>query len=103
MTIKKKREIRKEVFKLGFHELRKLIQTETAKIEEVNSDGFHVIIGIAGKKKHVSQCMKIQESAYRIKCAAARLETMMHMNATEYRRQWIDDIMKITSLEDASD
>ena len=103
MTIKKKREIRKEVFKLGFHELRKLIEDETAKIEEVNADGFHVIIGIAGKKKHVGQCMKIHESAYRIKCAASRLESMMFMNATEYRRQWIDDIMKMTSLEEASE
>ena len=99
MKFEDKKKIRKEIYALGYQELLKLIETESKRLRELESQPeSHVTFGPAACKKAMQIHLRMSRSAYKIKLAAKRLEIGCQIDARKNSRDFIEGIMMSTEV-----
>ena len=97
LSLQKKREIRKEIAKLGFCELIELCEEQTRLIKSAN-EGFSIINGPDGCKTHIRKAIDIERAAFKLEYAAVCLERGARIEARKGANLFIDAVMSMTEV-----
>ena len=97
LSLQKKREIRKEIAKLGFCELIELCEEQTQLIKKAN-EGFSIINGTFGCKEHIHKALDIERASFKLEYAAIRLERGARIEAKKGANLLIDTVMNMTEV-----
>lgn len=102
LSLQKKREIRKEIAKLGFNELIRLCEEQTTIIKNAN-EGFSIINGPDGCKTHIRKAIDIERASFKLEYAAVCLMRGARIETKKGADLFIDSVMNMTSEEEPSD
>ena len=97
LSLQKKREIRKEIAKLGFCELIELCEEQTQLIKNAN-EGFSIINGPDGCKTHIRKAIDIERASFKLEYAAVCLMRGARIEARKGANLFIDAVMNMTEV-----